>query len=677
MKKARPFFYLILILLIQSCVDIPDEVTVPEYNVQFTIPVADRNYTLEEAVEDDSTNLKWSTDSLDFGLLYFTDEIKLEKIDIEDNLKADPFTTSSSNLIGPMKLENVEGIQTDITYSDWGVAVVPGSFPFPATIANVNSDFTLINDFTTAVFDQTSEQNVNILSLKFTNRFPVEVSVNSLQIENKSDGKIVAETSNPTSIPSGDSRTIDFNLSGKDVASLVVFTGVLETAGSVTNVDITNNDKLEIEAGFSPKLVFSEANAKLPAQSPVTKNASFGVDDSTKLTSALIKTGSFDFRFENTLDLDINMEFTSPSLKTASGETYSKNIVIKRKDVTNLVENDLSNWEIIPNASGKIDYSYVISTEATSDFRTVNKNEGVLVDADFSEITFKSVSGKLKPIKFTFDDKTTELDIGEFKDKLTYDNINVEKAEIKLKLNSSANVDLKLDASVNVEYPGGEKRSEDFTAMVPSTSTIINFANLINNTSGELPDEFILKGNAIVNPDYLDNVSASETDTVGGTALIEIPLNAQVTGGTIIDTVEMDDSDIDDEDAERLTSAELTIEITNKIAAGGTFSGVIVDEAGEELIKIPPRDVTSDGQTSQLIKLTAAETDANGEVINPGYTTQKIEIFGDDVKKFIKGKNFIINIDFDTASPSRTVKFKYTDEIIVRVTAVANIKVSE
>lgn len=677
MKKARPFFYLILILLVQSCVDIPDDVALPEYDVKFTIPVADRSYTLQEAVEEDSTNLKWSKDPSDYGLLYFTDEIKLEKINVDNNLKVDPFSTASSNFIGAMKLENVSGIETEINYSSWGVSVSPGLSPFPPVQTDVNSAFTLIGDFTTAVFDQTNDPNVNVLSLTFANKFPVEVKVNGLRIENVTNGKIVAETSDVIVIPTNDIKTITFDLSQKEVAQNVVFKGNLQTDGSSGNsVNITNNDKLEIDATFSPKLLFSQATAKLPAQVPVTKNAAFTVDDSTKLSAAVIKTGSFNFRFENTLDVDINMVFTSPSLKTSSGSFYSKNIMIVRKSVTNLSESNLADWEIIPNGNGGIDYNYTISTQATSDFRTVSKTEGVVTNADFSEIRFKSVAGKLKPIKFTFDDKTTKLDIGEFKDKLTYDNINAEEAEIKLNLNTSANAQFKVDGTVNVNHPG-ETRSEAFNALVPSSSTVINFANLINNTSGSLPDEFILKGTAIVNPEYKENVSVTETDTIGGTALIEIPLNAQVTGGTVIDTVEIDDSDIDEDDADRLNNAELTIEITNKIAAGGTFSGVLLDGAGEKLMDIPPREVTSGGTTSNLIKLVPAETDENGEVKNPGYTTQKIEIFGDDVKKFIKGKKLIMNIDFDTASPTRTVKFRYTDEIIIRVTAVASIKVSE
>jgi len=677
MKKTRPFFYLLLLLLLQSCFDTPDEIALPQYDLKFTLPVANRSYTLKEAVEEDSTNIKWSKDPSDYGLLYFTDEIKLEKIYVNSNLKVDPFSTSSTNLIGPMKLENVSGIKTEITYSSWGVPVSQGLVPFPAAKKDVNSNFTLIGDFTTAFFEKTNDPNVNVLSLTFSNKFPVEIKVNGLRIENISNGKTVAETSNVIVIPKNDLKTVTFNLSDKEVAREVVFKGNLETAGSGgTKVAITSNDKLEINAGFSPKLLFSEATAKLPAQVPVTKNASFTVDDSTKLDVSVVKSGSFNFRFENTLDVDINMVFTSPSLKTSSGAAYTKNVIVKRKAVTNISESNLANWKIAPNASGGLNYNYTISTQATPDFRTVSKTQGVVAKADFSKIIFKSVAGQLKPIKFNFSDKTTKLDIGEFKDKLTYKNINTEKAKIKLNLKTSANTKFKLNGSVNVNYPS-ETRSENFVATVPSASTVINFANLINNTSGSLPDEFILKGNAVVNPEYDKNVSITETDTIGGTALIEIPLNAQVTGGTITDTVKIDEADIDDEDADRLNNAELTIEITNKIAAGGTFSGVLLDAAGQKLMDIPPREVTSGGKTSKFISLVSAETDAKGEVIKPGYTTQKIKIFGDDVKKFIKGKKLIMNIKFNTASPTRTVKFRYTDEIIVRVTAIASIKVSE
>lgn len=678
MKQMKPFFYFLMILLLQNCVDIPDEVALPEYDVKLTIPIADRTYTLKEAVEDDSTNLKWSKDPSDYGLLYFTDEIKLERINVKNNLTVDAFTTSSTNLIGTIKLVDVKPIQTEVNYSDWGLSVSEGQAIFPEFSSEVNTSFTIIDDFKTATFENSTEENVNILYLELTNIYPVEITLNGLELYNQSNGEIAITTDNIV-IPSGETREVSFSLSGKRISSTVLFKSVVGTEGSNgATVNVSSNDKLQIKAKFSPILKIGTANAKLPAQDLVDKLDAFSIDDSTKLTFAKIKSGSFSLSFENNIDVRIFLDVTIHSLLDKNGNPFSRSIEILRKGITYVNDINLADYTIEPDENGDVEYSYSFTTNETSDFRVINKNQGVSFSGDFSELTFSEIAGQIKPIRFDYEDRKTELDIGEFRDKLTYENVNLQKAKIKLNLKSSADVNLLLNGAVKVEYPDGEIRSESFVAAVPSAEMpTINFANLINNTSGSLPNEFTISGDAIVNPDYEKNVSASETDTVGGTAIVEIPLNAQVVGGSIIDTIDIEDSDIDEEDADRLNLAELTIDIENKIAAGGSLTGYLIDEFGNKILDIPPRAVTVDGQTSNVIKLIPAETDANGEVTSPGYITQKIQIEGEDVKKFIRAKQMIININFDTASSTRTVKFRYTDEIIIRVTAEATIKVSE
>ncbi len=247
-------------------------------------------------------------------------------------------------------------------------------------------------------------------------------------------------------------------------------------------------------------------------------------------------------------------------------------------------------------------------------------------------------------------------------------------------MQTSANVDLLLEGNLSVEFEGGGTRSEQLDILIPTTiPEVVNLGNLISGTNGDLPNQFFINGYAIVNPAYDQNISVNNSDTVGGTAYIDLPLNATIAGGRVSDTLDLDEADLDDEDAERLNSATLTIEISNKIPFGGSFTGALYDDDFNKLLDLPPSVVEANGATSNSLVLTPPSVDTDGNVIEAGYIKQIIEITGNDVKAFTNATKMVISLVFDTAGAdqNRLVKLRYTDEINVKVTAEASIKVSE
>ena len=97
----RKFFNLLIIIfinvfLLSGCFDAPNDFVVPSWDVKLHIPVANKTYTLKEAIDKDTTFVHSYTNPENLGLLYFGDNQPIEKITLGDNLSVDPFSASAS-----------------------------------------------------------------------------------------------------------------------------------------------------------------------------------------------------------------------------------------------------------------------------------------------------------------------------------------------------------------------------------------------------------------------------------------------------------------------------------------------------------------------------------------------------------------------------------------------------
>lgn len=686
MKKILP---ILLLLFIGGCFDVPDEFVAPEYQTDINLQVMKKTYTLKEIIEKDTANIKWFKDGNNKGILYYNDKLNIERFDIKDNLNVDAFSESVSQNIGNIKIYSVSPVNSQIGLSDWNSNISYGTFIFPEYYKDLSSTFNIIGQFRSATLSEEYSSNTNKVFIKISNNFPVDITLRGFEIVNNNDNSVILKKGDINSIsewvtvPKNSEKILDFNISSKIISNQVIFRSRLYTPGSNgTPVTFTSSSNINVQFLFSEIISIKSAEAKIPQQEPVQKHSAISIDDSTKLTRALINSGSFSFNFTNNLNTALILEFTSNSLKKSDGSFYSKTISIGSKSSIKISENNLTNWEVLPDSKGALEYSYTVYAQKNDNYVIINRDDNVSAKAEFSKIIFKSVEGQIKPTKFTIDEKPTRFNFkNNIQNKIGYANLIMQDAKIKLNLVSSAKTDIKIEGMLNIKYKQtGEIKRQNLNIFLPSSTPIdVDISGLLSGNNGKLPDEFYISGRAIVNPNYRSNVQISYADTVGGNTNIEIPMKASISGGSYTDTVKIDTDNIKEKDTDRLAYSDLLIELYNKIPLDATFSGKLIDNAGNVLLNIPPSAVVQNNQPQNYFSVNAAKVNSSGDVTEMGYTKQQIKITGDDASKVTKSKKMIINLNFNTSSNNQgiPIKLRYTDDITVKVKADSKINVKE
>lgn len=673
------------IMIMYGCFDAPKDFVAPEFQTDMSLQVMQKTYTLKEIIEKDTSKIKWYKSGTNAGLLYYAENISIEPIDLSDKISIDEFSQSVSQKIGNLKLDNLTDIGTTVLLTDWIPAIGYGNTIFPEHYKDVTTSFSFINQFISAKFSNVYSTSLNKLTVKITNNFPVDIILKGMTIVNTADQSEVVKKGDVNAsqdwirVYANTEKPVEFSLAGKTVKDALEFKARIYTAGSFgEKVPLNESSKMLINVSFSNELQIETATAKLPLQNTVTKSSTITPDDSTKIKNALIESGSFVFDFKNSLNTELNLNLAIPSLKKTDGSFFQKTITVSPKSSVSVYESSLKNWELWPDNNGKIEYTYSFTAKNNNNYVVISSEDSVSVKAGFSKIIFSKISGQLKPTKNSIDLQPTKLNFNDIGDNLGYSNLTLKDAKVKLNIKTSALVDIKIDGYINVKYKNtGTIKKEALNILLPVNSpVIIDISNLISGNSGKLPDEFFISGTTTINPFYKSNISVSNKDTIGGTAGIEIPLHTSIAGGTFRDTIEMDEPDFDDEDAGRLEQADLTVELFNKIAAGGKFSGKLTDINGNVLLNIPPSPVNN---TENYFTLNPATVGSSGDVTTPGYTKQVFKITGNELKLIKKSKKLIIDLVFSTASSDSgvPVKLKFTDELTIKIKADTKLNIKE
>ena len=458
MKKAsKPIIILFFLIGItfQSCVDIPKDFVAPSYNISVAFPISDSLYTLNDILKNDSTIVS-SKNPNSMGLLYYVQKNKVQPFYVDNHLSINGFSTSVKQKIGSVKINDVTPISTTLKIEDWVSGALSGSTVIlPADSTKFTRSFDQIKQFVSVTLDG------GTLELKLINRLPVYTELRGITIKN-ADNTIIAEKplTEPVSIPSMDSTTVSFDLSGKTISNSLVLESEIYTPGSNGQiVTLPQNAGTVIDAEFK-NLTISKVTAPLPPQKEFNINNSVIIDDSTKIEKAIFEKGNFNIAFNNYLDVDITLKLTLKNLFKPDGLPFSTTISLNRKELNKVINAaSLKGWSIQTLTQGtptnKLSYTASISTGATTGPRTLSKNDSVSVRIKFGNIIFSSVEGLIKPTKFDITKTNFDLNLGKFKDKFSFDSLKLNNPSILLGLNSSINMGIelkgKMEASNNTQ----------------------------------------------------------------------------------------------------------------------------------------------------------------------------------------------------------------------------------
>ena len=671
MKKQKVIFLLmaVTLLFIGGCMDKPTDFVAPRYDATLNFPIYDTTYTINDALKNSSV-ITVSTSQNNLGLLYFNQSNSITTFNVGDNLKIDDFNTNFSKQIGAVKINNVTPITIGIKVEDWSGFKSGQKIIFPEITGDVNTGFPKIQQFQSVTLESGS------ISVTLTNNLPIQTQLKGITIKNALGGQVVASRpkSNPVILNPGDSKVVSFDLTGKTIEDSLLYIGQIYTPGSGGQaVQLPAGAGTTIKIEFK-NLAIASVVAPLPAQKPFSKSGTVTFDDSTYLEKAVFNSGSFQLTFNNYLDLDIHLQLDLPNLKKADGTAYSTSLTLNRKQTNKILSiPSLAGWSLETLTAGtptnQISYKATISTDATTDARSLSKTDSISVDIKFSDIAFKSVKGKLKPTKFTVSKTNFDFDLGDFKNKFSFGAINLNDPSIQIILNSTAQMQLALNGEVlaNNNTQSNTLKMNNVTINSPGKNVIdlkdYGLKDFINGFTGSFPNHFEFSGYAIVNPNY-EVGKVSINDSLYGSVDISIPLDVGIQSGSFKDTVKVDSIGIDDKDIDAIQSATLTLEIKNSVPVSLVFKGAVLDSnTNAELFSLPPA-----GSSSDKIEIPAPTVDANGYVTSPGENVQSIKLTGEQAKQFIHNRKIKISLTLSTppANNNNPVKFRNTDSISIK-----------
>jgi hypothetical protein len=685
-RKILLLFGIPFFIFLSGCFEKPSEPVLPTWDVDLTVPILDKTFTLGELIKKDTT-LKAGAGNQ----IYYSTTEKLDATKIGDNLKISDISTSASTKLGNFEIKNPGTISASIKAYDifpsLSSNLPPGNYIVPSNAPGqtVTTNFTAFENFQWVTFDG------GVIKVTVNNGLPVPLQFpNGLAIYNSNDltTPILTLFEN-TTINANSELTATADLAGKTLpANLSLKVTVLSPGSGGQQVYLDVNQMFVTVSASLENLSIASASAKIPSQTePVVISDSFVLEPNEPqpdlINEVNFKSGSMKIKVVNGIDLGLNGSITLYNFVRKSDNTPLQiplNIGRKNSASNTLTFNlNLADYKLVGNLTNTVDYKVEVRTEDTgNEYRTVSKNDGLSAEITLQNIVIESISGKAKPREISFEEQKIDLaglkDYREkFKGSIKFDDIQVEinlvktarfTFDLNLKIKGVNTRTGKVDS---IEIPPAQRRFSDSTHRIVLNKSNSNIVNFINSfASQELPEYLIVTGSVFLNPNYeVGRVSSS--DSVYGSVSVSFPASVGISNAVFEDTSEVNElSDEAKKEIDKTNYGKLFVEIENGLGVDVRFRAKILGVTMDSLLSIPkdndfminPAPVGSDGFSTGTTRY-----------INV------IELNRDEIQKF-KDMKFVRSfISIATANNGGIVKFRTTDSLKVKIYGRVNYRV--
>ena len=669
-------FLPVIVFIKSGCVDVPKDLVMPKWDVDLTVPISSKSYTLWDAIKKDTSKLHYYTNADNNKLVYYSDIKRIDRITVGDNLKINSFSTSASAKISSI---NISQVNTSILPRDFSPTIpYNSSIVFPAVTST-----TITKEFTQSAQSGFVTIESGALYIRMSNSFPnpIQFTISRLVIKNKTDNSTIVDDNNSSVIPAGQTIEKNYSLTGKTVYQAIIVEATISTAGSgSTYVTLNENNTLAFAAQVK-NLVFTQVTARLDPNT-FSMNDSYKFDDSTYVQSAVIDRGAINITANSNLDLDITATLVIPNLKNSSGGSFTQVINLGRKQKNKVIAiPSLSGYTLSDpsnNLINTIQYSITAVSAATSDYRTILKTDDINARIDISNLYFRSFTGRIKPTNLTVDETTIDLGLGDISGRLLMNQIDIENPSVQIKLRKSTNAQVNFSGQLLGRSSTHTAQMDIPLTTIGNNETIITLnaaelRNFIKSFSGKLPETISVRGKGVINPSYTTATIAS-ADSLYGTAQIEFPMKVSITGGSLRDSSDVDISDNNRDEMKKVNGGTLNLEIRNGVAFDASVSLRLYDSANKFLMNLPANRAPND----TLIHVNPASVNSQGKVISSANSKITFTLTKADVDNIIKSKYLISKVSFyTTGNNGQPVEFKTSDAILIKAYGTLNYTVEE
>ncbi|MCP4580189.1 MAG: hypothetical protein GY839_01125 [candidate division Zixibacteria bacterium] len=627
MKKFQFQIGLLLLLaagvIITGCsVEKPEA---PSWETTWDMPLTNKTYTIEEIIEEmDSEEITF--DSL--GNPGFSISQEIDTIAVENNLTSPAVNQTYSDSLGIIDIDAPIVPPTNFALADLSLPIVIDVIPIDTSFS-INEDLSAFGNFDWA------DISAGEINIEVANDLGIDIDSLAIGIYNTSDlGTPIGFTIFETGIADDQTLNRQIDLAGErleNALTLITF-GVVDSQGIVAPA----NDMV-ITTTFPSGLSVSGAMAEIPG---FTKDLNQVVDlgDESVIYEAEIDDGSMTLQIDNGTSLPMNVSLSIPNFDLDGSALTIDESIAGNNTLYRVV--DLTDYTFTPSGISSpqtisIDVSAVIVGSAPTKY-LINSSDNLDVSADVSEITFRSVMGRIESAEITIDPMSQDVDIPD-----EFAEAQLTQAELRMILYNNSTTEVYVDLLLENESGSRSLVVQDtiqaraLAASTPLETEIIVESMTLSAFLNPAPSIINISGTAILNPAGDDSVRISKDDFFYGEVEIYSPL-AFALSDTIEIELDASDVEIDSEDLpdfeETFAYGTINAELTSHLPVGARVALYIGFYADDRIFSDPNSVVVGPFTLEQ------AETDVNGyaieeaiSVFNDSLTSSEIVIFENDI----------------------------------------------
>lgn len=460
------------------------------------------------------------------------------------------------------------------------------------------------------------------------------------------------------------------------------------TQNLVLKFDSSEVETKTLEEIFGDQIKFEEEFSIVPKNVDTLVFESFVSDDSVYLEEFHLYKGSLNYQVHNRLDRKVNFNITLPGFtrRIAGSIDTLKFEMIVPPNSTSQKNIDLTNYryKYTQTPFGGNSYGFYIKGYAKID--ADYSGDSIKTKIEIKDLGFNYLKGKVKPYTDSIKTKTVELDLDkDIKDILP--KVQVYGAKIILTPNTSTkNLEVRLkDFSIIGKFKtSAEKRFLkiggrsilDTIISLDRPFIEINIDDIAINEflSPQVPDSVSYSGKVIVNPQY-KTIDVTLPDTLKFNVRFVAYSIFRVDNASRTDTTDLELSEEDKDNLDKVNNANLTLEIDNGLPFGFKITGYLVDAQNRKLIYFTRERGTGE-PSDTIFSITAAKVDNEGKVSQVSSQKKIISLQKDEIQKIKAARKAIINVIFSTTD-GKKVLLRANDKITVRLRTSFGFRVGE
>ena len=408
-----------------------------------------------------------------------------------------------------------------------------------------------------------------------------------------------------------ESETQTADLAGQTLSNCMFFRYRGHTPGGV--LIYAGEQSLEATLVFPDGITVSAAMAEVPEIVKV-KSGRYEIDDSTKIYSSVMASGTINFNILNDSELPFTVQVHSPNFQLDGSELTLSQEIPPNNSMQLLL--DLAGHNFIPDDESPLQAVTVdlVSTVAPSApvQYTFRSDDTLRVDVDVSDIRFSEIDGRLEPTIVGINPITRNLDLPDGLDhaRLAQGTLSVEVSNNSM-----------LPAYLNLLISGGGREVPLNGYISPKTGPSEPPAQTIITATREQttyffdppPDAMVISGTGTINPDYVQSTIRLGDSFVGDVvfnSIFAIVIPDTITIEPRVASIRFDDGRPDDF-RDRVGYGVITATLQNHLPLGTNVT-LFIGTADDSTIFADP--------TSLILgpySITAGLLDDSGRVISP------------------------------------------------------------